>query len=117
MTRLARFYSKLIIIFFAVILIGGYAYYQSRTLIQGPQLTIASPQNGSLMTQKLVEVRGTVDHVSRITLNGNPISITEQGMFAEKILLSPGHNAFQIDVKDRFNRTASKTLELVYQPL
>ncbi len=98
-----------------VIAIGllSYGYYQSRRFIEGPRISIESPQNGDVFTTPTVEIVGTARHISMLYLNDNQIFVDEFGRFSEKLLLSPGYNIITIEATDKFERAQTKRLELV----
>jgi hypothetical protein len=96
-----------------VLLVLGYIYYQSRNLINGPQITIAEPLNGSTVADPLVAIQGIAKNISYITLNDRQIYVDKDGAFKEELLLSPGYNLWKIEAKDKFGRVVSKRIELV----
>lgn len=112
----ARFYIKIIGFILLFGLIAGYALFTSRFLIEGPIITIDSPKNGSTMTSPLVEIRGSAQNITFITLDDRQIFIDANGDFDEKLLLQPGYSIIKVYAKDRFGRSATKTLGLVYLP-
>lgn len=110
----ARFYLKtfcFIVLFAAII---GYGIFTSRYLIEGPIVTIDSPQNGATETSPLVEIDGTAQNITYISLDDRQIFIDENGRFSEKLLLQPGYSIIKVYAKDRFGRSTTKTLGLVY---
>ncbi len=115
MTRTAHFYLKTLLITFLAVVILSYAYYQSRNFIRGPQLSIEAPINGSVFSDPYIEIKGKAENISKITLNERAIFVDEEGVFLEKMLLAPGYNIFKIEVEDKFKRTNTKFLELVYK--
>lgn len=114
-SRSANTYIKYLAgaLFVAVIL--GYAYFQSELLAHGPQFTFIEPASGTMFEEPLVNIRGKVERVSDITLNGDHIFIDEEGNFSEKILLSPGQNIITLEAQDKFGRKITKILELIYK--
>ncbi|MEK7556303.1 MAG: hypothetical protein AAB523_03415 [Patescibacteria group bacterium] len=96
-----------------IVLVIGYSYYQARSFLTGPRVTILSPLNGATLKDALVDINGTAKNISHIALNDRPISIDEAGAFSEKLLLSPGYNIMEVTAKDRFGRGTSEILELV----
>ncbi len=96
--------------------LGLYAYLQSREFLQGPVLTMQSPENGALATTSFMVLQGTARNVSFLTLNGRQIFTDEQGRFREPLLLSEGYNIMLLEAKDRFGHTDARRLELVYKP-
>ena len=96
-----------------LILILGYIYYEARFLINGPGLTIFSPQNHTTQTDPLLEIKGQVKNISSLTINGRPIMITPQGLFNDKLLLLDGYNTIEVKVKNKFGQENSKILNVV----
>ena len=96
-------------------LILGYSFYQSRSLITGPLITINEPENGSTVTRQLVTIAGAAKNMNKITLDDRPIYVDESGAFSEKLLLSEGYNIIKISAWDKFSKKTEKTIELVYR--
>src|SRR3989338_9888748 len=96
-------------------LILGYSFYQSRSLITGPLITINEPENGSTVTRQLVTIAGAAKNINKITLDDRPIYVDESGAFSEKLLLSEGYNIIKISAWDKFSKKTEKTIELVYR--
>lgn len=92
-----------------------YTGFQTRNLIRGPQITITSPASGSKLAQASVDITGQAQLISRLSLNDNPIFTDQEGNFSQKLLLAPGYNIIKVEAQDRFNRTISKTIQLIYQ--
>lgn len=112
--KTANWYVKMIIGVLFVGIIGWYTYHQSSNFLRGPIVTIDTPQSGMLISDPLVTVRGSAEHVSAISLNGEPIFIDEDGRFSERILLSRGPNIITVTARDTFKREVKKTVELIY---
>lgn len=93
-----------------IIIILGYALFNARLLISGPQIIIKSPVNGSKFDIPLIQIEGEARNTSFISMNGRPIYINEENQFKEKLLLPEGTSIIKFDAKDRFNRTTETTL-------
>jgi hypothetical protein len=104
---------KISVIVLIITGIIGYSYYQSRNLINGPQISLTSPSTGATVNEPLVTVKGNAANISFITLNDRQIFIDNEGNFKEDLLLSPGYNVWTIEAKDKFGRVVSKKIELV----
>lgn len=98
-----------------VALIVGYGAFKAKSLVEGPDIGIISPLNGATSTESMIELSGFAHNISFLTLNGDKIFTDESGAFKEKILLSYGYNIMTLEAKDRFGRTAQKTLQLIYK--
>jgi len=106
---------KTAIITIIVIIIAGYTYYQTKDLIKDPLILIDFPSNGMVLNESLVEIKGSIKNASFITLNDRQIFVDEEGNFKENVLLFEGYNVIKIEIRDRFGRSKSKNLELIYQ--
>lgn len=107
---------KYTIISFVSILILGYGYYQTKNLMNGPILIVNYPISGMTLNESLVEIRGLAKNASFITLNDRKIFVDEEGKFKESLLLSYGYNVVEVEVTDKFERTKTEKLELIYKP-
>ena len=95
------------------IVIFGYAFYEARFLIGGPELIILSPQNHITVTDPLLNIKGGVKNISSLMVNGRQIMITPDGSFDDKLLLMDGYNTIQVKVRNKFGQESSKILEIV----
>ncbi len=101
-----------IILFFALVV--GYGYFEGSGIFFGP--TISVPESVMQTSKHLVTIKGRVQHVSSLTINGSPISITESGDFSEPYVLAPGYNRVTLDARDKYSKTASRVIEIIYTP-
>ena len=97
-----------------VLVVSFYAYYQSRSILEGPNIVIDTPENGSTATTSLISISGSVNHANEITLDGRPIFIDLEGHFDEKLVLMDGYNIIELIAKDREGRVERKTIEMVH---
>ena len=104
----------LAIIIVIVTAIAGYSYFETRTLIKGPQVSINTPRDGETLKDPLVDITGTAGNISYLSLNDRQIYVDDKGNFNEQLLLSPGYNVWTLQAKDKFGRTVSKKLELIF---
>jgi hypothetical protein len=91
-----------------------YAYYQSRDIIAGPAIALATPLDGQEFRDPLVRVEGRVERAKEITLDGRPIFVDLSGNFAEKLLLYPGYNIILLAAKDAEGREVTQEIRVVY---
>ena len=94
------------------VLVVGYGYFEARGLLFGPSITVTS-QTAEVSTP-LVEIQGHADRISSLSMNGNAISVTESGDFSEPYVLAPGYNRITLDAQDKYGRTSSQTIEVIY---
>ena len=107
---------KIVLFLIAFTGVGGYAYYESRDLIHGANLSIEIPHNGETFTTPLISVTGSVGNIKNMSLNGRTILTDQDGHFSEMVALGEGYNRLSVTIVDRFNRTSTKELEVVYEP-
>ncbi len=100
------------IIFFILFLL--YGAFETAKLVLGPSLKIDTPKDLSTVDDPFVTVSGKVKRASYITINDRQIFADVSGYFEDKLLLLPGYNIIQLEVKDRFEKTVTKNLKIWY---
>jgi len=101
------------VIFFLIVV--GYALFNSYGFIQGPQIIIDEPENGSTFTTSSISIRGRAIRTSDISLNGKSIVLDETGRFSATTLLFPGYNALTLETRDKYARKKEYRLEFIYE--
>lgn len=114
---------SLVIILIVGLLIVGYAFNRSYSLIEGPVINVASPLRGETVTEAVIAVAGTARNIARLTLNGRSISVNDKGEFSEPLIVPEGYTVMTITAEDKFGkrrelefplyreRTASSTIQ------
>lgn len=92
-----------------------YCLFQARFLILGPQVSVTSPQDGEIVTSPLVVMRGLARNAAWISLNGGQIFTNEDGLWEEKLIVSPGTSIMTVTVRDRWGRERSKTTRIIFK--
>lgn len=110
--RTNRLVAILIAIFFLAIL--GYAYFEARSILFGPSITIRAPESPLSVSAPLLHIRGSAEHIILLRMNGTPVSVTGAGDFDEALLLAPGYNKIVLSASDKLGRTTEKVLEVIY---
>ncbi len=100
-------------IFFLIVIV--YAYFEARGLLFGPSISIPGGESESTSSQYIL-IQGQVAHIASLSVDGEPIQVTESGAFKEPYVLSPGANRIVFDAKDKYGHTTEKVLEVVYIP-
>jgi Glucodextranase, domain B len=100
-------------IFFIVI--AGYAYFEARGILYGPQIDV--PQDVEDVSSPYVEITGTTTHIAQLTMNGLGVPVTEQGAFDIPYALSPGFNRIVLDATDKYGHSTEKVIQIVYTPI
>lgn len=90
-----------------------YGIFEGVKLYQGPSLTLNTPSYATV-TGPLFTVSGVVKRSAYLTLNDRQIFADTKGYFEDKLLLSPGYNIIEVEVKDRFEKQVSKKIHVWY---
>jgi hypothetical protein len=94
------------------VLLLGYGIFEARRLIQGPTITIESPAQGSAISTSALTVVGFARNISFLTINNKPAFTDESGRFTFTFSPPPGYNTVTVEAKDRFGRSARKTVSV-----
>lgn len=110
------FNLRLFLIIISVCLLLGYGLFNARNLLIGPSIEIYSPPSLEIETEEnTVTIKGRVKNMTYLSLSGRPIFVDTEGLFEEKLLLSPGFNIIEIRAKDRFKKEIAKTIKIYYK--
>ena len=104
MTNNSKIALKVFCSIFIGVIIVGYSLFSARHIIQGPTIVIESPQNGELLKNNFLELKGRSENLNYITLNDRQIFIDDEGNFKEKLILYEGENTLKFYGKDKFGR-------------
>jgi len=109
------FNIKLFVIIVSVFLLVSYGIFNARNLIIGPTVEIFSPIDNTETTENILILKGKATNISFLSLNERPIFVNTEGLFEEKLLLSPGSNIIEIKAIDRFKKEVLKTIKIYYK--
>ena len=115
MNRNALFYLHTGSLILLIIVIIGYSFYQARTIIFGPSITLTSPLDGQTYMQPLIDISGVAKNTNYLTLDDRPIFTDKKGNFDEKLLLAPGYNVIKLDAGDKFGKKTEKIIQVILQ--
>jgi hypothetical protein len=101
-----------LLIGFFVLLIA-YSLFQARFVILGPQISIDTPKDNSVLDASLVNVSGHADNVAYLSLDGRQIYTDKSGYWSEKLIAPEGVSIIELSARDRFGREANKTIRVV----
>lgn len=108
--------SRAVLAVFVCVIIG-YAVFQTRGIIAGPQIIVDTPENGSTATSSLLTLSGRIERSKSAFIDDRPIFVDLEGRFFERLLLQKGYNIIDIKATDAQGRTREKTLEVIYAPI
>ena len=113
MSSRIRLLAKIVII---AVLVGGFSFFglfKAWDYLAGPKISIESPKDGETFSSSYIEVKGTAENVSLLSLDGRQIYAGQDGVFKENLLLAKGYNIIELSAKDKFNREIKLKREVV----
>ena len=97
-----------------------YGLFEARRLIEGPRISVEAPHDGSAVAGPAIEISGTAQNVSFLSINGAQTYADQSGHFAETLAPPPGYTTVTVTGTDRFGRSATKNIRITilnYCPL
>lgn len=107
--------------FLAIILAGlvlvflGYLGLQYRKINQPPVLSVDTPTNQLVVSERRVDVLGKADADATVTVNGISVLVRGDGKFFDQVSLDPGVNKITIVATSRFGKTSTIIREVGLQ--
>lgn len=108
----ARRTAALLAILACAVILLGYGLFEARKLIEGPQISIKTPSNGSATSSGAVLISGTAENISFLTINDAPAFTDESGRFSVTLSPPAGYTVFTVAGVDRFGRRASRQVAI-----
>lgn len=106
----SRFLKISLFIFFIIALL--YALYEARGMVRGPEIVV--PESIVTAQSEFITIQGQAERISELRLNGERISVTEEGYFAEPYVLARGVNRVVLEARDARGRMTTQWMEIVY---
>ena len=91
-----------------------FAFYQTKAWRSGPIIKIAEPKGGQIFYSAPVVIKGSIENVSHLFLNGRKIFADKDGNFTEQILLQYGYNVITVEGQDRFGKKAEEKISVMF---
>lgn len=98
-----RIQQSILIFVLFLLLIFGYLFFQYRAAFLPPSLTVTSPQDGAKTSQSVV-VSGKADSNATVTVNGQPVTVSNTGEFQKEVTLFPGNAIISVKATNRFGK-------------
>lgn len=95
--------SAFVFLFF-VLAVLGYLFFQYRAAFFPPSLTITSPSENT-KTGQTVSVLGKTESNATVTIDGEPVTVGNNGEFQKQMTLFPGNETISIKAINRFGKT------------
>lgn len=96
----------------AVVGLFGYGLFEARRILEGPVITIESPEDGSATSSTGIIFAGRAQNISFLSINDKPSFADEQGRFAELLSVPPGFTVLTVAATDRFGRKTSRSVSI-----
>lgn len=110
----ARFLAFVVATLVFVFLVYLGSQYQG--LRRTPVLTIESPLNQAVVSEKRVDVLGQTDPDATVTINGISVLVGSDGKFFDQVNLDPGVNKITIVATSRLGKTTTVMREVGFSP-
>lgn len=104
-----------IILAILVIIFLGYLGLQYGKINLPPSLSIDSPKNTLVVSERRVDVLGQTDGDATVTVNGVSVLVRGDGKFFDQVSLDPGVNKITIVATSRFGKSTTVTREVGLQ--
>lgn len=102
-----------------VFILGGtflYLFSEFRSFVAEPHLVILNPVSGATIDGAGIVVRGKTDPGVSITVNGEPVFVGADGIFAESLTLQSGLNRITVQATNRFDKTKEESVAIESRP-
>lgn len=99
------------LIVLALVIIAGYSLYAAFPFLEGPSLKVSA----STASGEPTSIRGVTKRVSFLEVNGEAVSIGEDGAFSTERTYPAGYTAVTVTARDRFGRNITKTLSFLVE--
>ena len=93
----------------------GYLGFQYRKLNQPPSLTIQSPANQLVTTERRVDILGKTDPDATVSVNGINVLVRSDGKFFDQVSLDSGVNKITVMATSRFGKATTVIREVGLQ--
>ncbi len=101
------------IIFVALIGAGFFYFYQEvGKFSETPRLVIVQPASNLIIEGSSVDVEGITDENNKISINGQPVFVDENGRFKENINLQQGLNELEVKAINHFDNESIKKVNV-----
>lgn len=92
-----------------LIVFVAYLVFQFRAVITPPELSVITPEKGAVVTSP-VEISGTTDVGSTVSIDDSRVRPDENGNFSAKISLPLGETELSVKAVSRFGRSSTQKI-------
>ncbi|MBI2442590.1 MAG: helix-turn-helix domain-containing protein [Candidatus Levybacteria bacterium] len=104
-TRLPfRIHHTALLVVFLLLFLSGFIVFQYRYAIIQPPLSVQSPQEGLVTEKKDIQISGRTDPNAVVTINGQTVTVLDDGSFTKQLSLFPGDTIIEIRARHRLGK-------------
>lgn len=108
---------KLVSLIVIALLVVAYLIVQFPRLWGTPTIFVLSPtDNPATSDASTITIQGTVKNADSLYLNGDEVTIAQDGSWQKDVLLAPGENSFAITAKKFLRGETDVVEQIIYQP-
>jgi len=106
---------KIIGIVLAALVLFAYLAYQVSIIFASPFLTVTTPDQNLVVTEKFVEVRGQTEKEAQLYINDKQIFTDANGYFQVTLDLLPGINLIKVSAKKKYSKESVVFRQILLQ--
>ncbi|MBD3311019.1 MAG: hypothetical protein GF349_00800 [Candidatus Magasanikbacteria bacterium] len=96
-----------------VVILVVYLGAQVKNIVQPPQIQIFSPEEGYITEGNSILIHGKTESEVSVSVNGQEISMSDNGEFKEFVDLTPGVNTLTIKAQKKHGKTTNITRHII----
>jgi len=95
-----------------VLVLAGfiYLYREIGSFASVPRLVVLNPQQNAVVQGSSTLVEGITDRDAKLSVNGQPVLVNDDGNFRESLILQSGSNIINIKSINRFKKETEETI-------
>jgi len=102
-----------------ILVIAGfvYLYREIGSFASVPKLVVLSPEQNAVISGSSILVEGITDRDAKLSVNGQPVVVNDEGNFRESLILQSGSNVISVKSVNRFKKETEEiiTVQAVFE--
>jgi len=99
-----------------IITLFGYIIYQVLNFAGSPDLKVVTPDNNAITENDTADLKGVTDNNIMLTVNNEPIPVTNDGHFSTSLRLHRGINIIKVKAVNKAKKETSEVITIEYKP-
>lgn len=101
------------------VVLGVAVYFAGsvKRIVAAPAITLSSPQEGLVTTQRALSVEGSTEREVMLTVNGKRVATDDDGNFADLVTLREGLNQIVVTGVKKHSKEMSVTRNVIVEPV